>query len=243
MTLVLILTSVIAVSLVSFIGVVFLALNKKMLKSVVLLLLAFSSGSLLGGAFIHLLPESLSLFGESAFVYVLLGILLFFALEKFLYWRHCHEGECDVHAFVYLNLIGDGMHNFIDGMIIAASFIASIPLGISATLAIVLHEIPQEIGDFGILVYGGMERGRALMYNFFSAVTAVFGALFTYFIATSVNLTTYLLPFAAGGFIYIASTDLIPELHKKRDIKSSLMQLVLIVLGVVLMIALKNVFA
>jgi zinc and cadmium transporter len=173
------------------------------------------------------------------FFYVILGIVSFFAMEKFLYWRHCHEEECPIHMFVYLNLVGDGIHNFIDGMIIAATFMLSFSLGFATTLAVIFHEIPQEIGDFGILIYGGLSKRKALTYNFISAVTAILGAMITYFSAYLQGIETLLVPFAAGGFIYIAATDLMPELHKKRSGSESLIQLLFILLGIGLMAYLK----
>jgi zinc and cadmium transporter len=187
------------------------------------------------------MPESMSDTNAAImpFYYVILGIVSFFALEKFLYWRHCHEETCPVHMFAYLNLIGDGIHNFIDGMIIAATFIVSFELGFATTLAVVFHEIPQEIGDFGILIYGGLNKKKALAYNFASAVTAILGALITYFLTAIQNLQTLLVPFAAGGFIYIAATDLMPELHKKSQASTSLIQLITILLGIALMAYIK----
>jgi len=196
---------------------------------------------MLGGAFLHILPESLSL-GENLFVYVILGIVLFFLLEKFLYWRHCHDGICEVHPFTYLNLIGDGIHNFIDGIIIAASFMSSMELGVTTTAAVALHEIPQELGDFSVLIYGGMTSKKALFYNFLSALTAVAGALFVYFFFSFASFGKYVLPFAAGGFIYIASSDLIPELHKARKLSDSVAQFLLFLFGIALMGAFKIVF-
>lgn len=242
--LVAILLSVVIVSLIAFIGILFIGLKEKLFNRITVLLVGFASGTLLGGAFLHLLPEALSSGGDatSTFLYVISGILVFFILEKFFYWRHCHEKNCPTHAFVYLNLFGDGIHNFIDGMVIAATFMTSIELGLVTTLAVVFHEIPQEIGDFGILVYGGLERRRAMLYNFISAITAVLGALTTYFLAYLQSLGVILVPFAAGGFIYIAATDLIPELHKKAQTGESLIQLTLILLGIGLMAFLKYFF-
>lgn len=237
-----ILASVFFVSLLSFSGVVFLYFKQKVLNKILMVLVAFASGALLGSAFLDLLPESLAL-GETAFLYVLSGIVTFFVLEKFLYWRHCHIGKCEVHEFVQLNLIGDGVHNFIDGMIIATSFLSNMILGFTTTLAIAFHEIPQEIGDFGILVYGGLKRQKALFYNFVSALTAVAGALFAYFISTNIENISFLVPFAAGGFIYIASTDLIPELHKRNVLSDSLIQFVMFFGGILLMWALKTFLA
>ena len=134
--------------------------------------------------------------------------------------------------FAWLNLIGDGVHNFVDGMIIAAAYLASVPLGIAATFAVVLHEIPQELGDFGVLVFGGITRAKALFYNFLSALTAVLGAIVVYFFSPTLNLSGFLVPFAAGGFIYIASADLLPELHKERNINRAVSQLIFFLLGV-----------
>ena len=237
--LIVVLASVTLVSLVAFVGILFIGLKEAFLKRIVMALVGFASGSLIGGAFIHLLPESLEEAGQVAFHYVVAGIVFFFVMEKFLYWRHCHEGECPVHIFVYLNLIGDGIHNFIDGMIIAASYILSYDLGVATTLAVIFHEIPQEIGDFGILVYGGFSRSKALAYNFVSALTAVVGALITYHLAYIQGIEHFLVPFAAGGFIYIAATDLMPELHKRNQAKESIAQLLSVLAGIGLMSALK----
>ncbi|MEM3616992.1 MAG: ZIP family metal transporter [Candidatus Bathyarchaeia archaeon] len=246
-----ILASVTAVSFIAFIGIIFMGLKEEKLKRLTMVLVGFASGTLLGGAFLHLLPESLSPRDNSpgsapivVFWYVIVGIVSFFALEKFLYWRHCHEKECPTHTFVYLNLVGDGIHNFIDGMIIAAAFTfsPSCELGFATTLAVIFHEIPQELGDFGVLVYGGLSRKKALAFNFISAVTAVVGALTTYFLAHTQSIEALLIPFAAGGFIYIAATDLMPELHKKPHAGESIIQLIVILLGIGLMAFLKIAF-
>jgi zinc and cadmium transporter len=241
-----ILVSVITVSLIAFIGIIFIGLDERALKRVLMSLVGFSSGTLLGGAFLHLLPEAIE---EDAtrmttFYYVILGIVIFFALEKFFYWRHCHEEECPVHTFVYLNLIGDGIHNFIDGMIIAATYLIAFEsgnyaIGFATTLAVIFHEIPQEIGDFGVLIYGGLSKKKALTYNFVSALTAVVGAVATYYLAYMQSIETLLVPFAAGGFIYIAATDLMPELHKRVHAGESIVQLLTIVMGIGLMACLK----
>ena len=238
--LVLILASVTAVSLVSFIGVLFVGLKEAFIQRILMVLVGFSSGSLIGAAFIDLLPEALEETGEVMFYYVIVGIVFFFAMEKFLYWRHCHDGKCEVHMFAYLNLIGDGVHNFIDGITIAASFLVSSPLGFAITLAVVFHEIPQELGDFGVLIYSGFGKKKALTYNFICALTAVAGSLVTYYLASSIQGVAHaLVPFAAGGFIYIAATDLMPELHKRTQGKESLIQLLTIITGIGLMYALK----
>ncbi|MEM1563465.1 MAG: ZIP family metal transporter [Candidatus Bathyarchaeia archaeon] len=236
--------SVTAVSLIAFIGIIFIGLKENKLKRLTMILVGFASGTLIGGAFLHLLPESLTSGNDATtvFWYVIVGIVSFFALEKFLYWRHCHEKECPTHTFVYLNLVGDGIHNFIDGMVIAATFMRSLGLGFATTLAVIFHEVPQEIGDFGVLVYGGLSTKKALTYNFVSAVTAILGALATYFLAYLRSIEALLVPFAAGGFIYIAATDLMPELHKKPHAGESIVQLFVILLGIGLMAFLKIAF-
>jgi hypothetical protein len=152
------------------------------------------------------------------------GILFFFVMEKFLYWRHCMMKTASYTILRYLNLIGDGVHNFIDGMLIAAGFIVSASLGYTTTLAVVFHEIPQELGDYGVLLYGGFGTRKALGYNFLSATTAIVGAVVTYLLVEGSKvqmLAELLVPFAAGGFIYIAATDLMPELHKRAQAKVS----------------------
>ncbi|MBX5326182.1 MAG: ZIP family metal transporter [Candidatus Bathyarchaeia archaeon] len=238
-----ILVSTFLVSLVSFVGVFFLALNEKFFKKLMLILVSFASGTLLGGAFFHLIPESLSPVEENVLLVLVSGIVVFFLLEKFL-WRHCHERECPIHPFAYLNLVGDGIHNFIDGLIIAAGFLAppspNFSLGFITTLLVISHEIPQEIGDFGLLVFGGFTKKKALFYNFLSALVALLGALITYFFFPYIPNTAYLLAFAAGGFIYIATTDLIPELHKERGFVNSALQFVLLLAGLGLMFFLKE---
>ena len=245
--LIVILASVTVVSLISLIGILFIGLKEALLRRILMALVGFSCGSLIGGAFIHLLPESLEETGQAhqaIFYYVIVGIVLFFIMEKFLYWRHCHEEKCPVHTFAYVNLIGDGVHNFIDGMVIAASFIVSYSMGVATTLAVIFHEIPQEIGDFGVLIYGGFAKWKALAYNFVSALTAVAGSLVTYYLASYMQgVDAFLVPFAAGGFIYIAATDLMPELHKRSQAKESLIQLLALLTGIGLMSTLKVLLA
>lgn len=241
--LVLILISTFIVSLMSLIGIFFITVKENTFKKVLLLLVSFASGTLLGSAFLELIPESLdSGISESPFMAILVGIVAFFLLEKFL-WRHCHERECPVHTFAYLNLLGDGIHNLIDGVIIAASFMApptpNVSLGLTTTFAVISHEIPQEIGDFGILVYGGFSKTKALFYNFLSALIAVVAAVFTYFFFSYLPDMGYLLAFAAGGFIYIATSDLIPELHKETKTFISVVQFALLVVGILLMWSLR----
>ena len=233
-----IIVSVLLVSLVSFVGVFALYFRPKLLEKILFALVSFAAGALLGAAFLDLLPEALEAVGEMVFVYALVGVIVFYVIETFLYWYHCHYGhhhhrkKHKIQPFAWLNLIGDGVHNFVDGMIIAAAYLTSVPIGIAATFAVVLHEIPQEFGDFGILVYAGISRGKALFFNFLSALTSVLGALIVYFFSFTVNISDFLVPFAAGGFIYIASADLLPELHKERNIQRAFTQLLYFMLGI-----------
>ena len=237
------LISVLIVSLISFVGVLTFSIKTDKLKKVLLYMVSFSAGALFGDAFIHLLPEIIDEvgFGLEISIYVMFGIGFSFIVEIFVHWRHCHipTSKQHVHPFAIMNLVGDSVHNFIDGLIIGASYLVSIPVGIATTLAVVLHELPQEIGDFGVLLHGGFSKFKALFFNFITALTAVAGAIFALLISSYVeNITTFLIPFAAGTFIYIAGSDLIPELHKEVKVGKSLMQFIAIVLGVVVMLGL-----
>jgi zinc and cadmium transporter len=210
------------------------------LRNITLFLVSFAVGALLGDAFIHLLPESFEQLGTSSVtsLYVILGILLFFVLEKFLRWRHCHipTSKQHVHPLATMNLVGDGIHNLIDGMLVGASYMVSFPIGLTTTLAVFLHEIPQELGDFGVLVHGGLTVKRALIFNLLSALIAVLGAVVSIVAGSQVqDFSLSLLPVTAGGFLYIAGSDLIPELHHEVKASTSLWQLILIVLGVAIM--------
>ncbi|RLJ09152.1 MAG: ZIP family metal transporter [Candidatus Aenigmatarchaeota archaeon] len=241
------LTSVFFVSIISLIGIVTLSLRENTLARILICMVGFAAGSLLGGAFIHLLPETVEQigFGVEVSSPLLMGIVFFFILEKFIQWRHCHipTSKSHPHPFAYMNLVGDGVHNFIDGVVIAASYLASIPIGFATTIAVILHEIPQEIGDFGVLIYGGFSKKKALLLNFATALTAVAGAVAALIMGgVFEDMTLYLLPFTAGGFIYIASSDLIPELQKQTACsgfsRKSFLQLVFFVLGILLMYSL-----
>jgi zinc and cadmium transporter len=243
-TLMWIIGSTFLVSLISFIGIVSFAIKEKLLNKLLLALIALSAGALMGGAFIHLIPEATPELGiSSVCLYVLAGFVFFFVVEKLLHWRHCHDKKCKVHTFAYMNLIGDAVHNFIDGLVIAASFVTNVPLGIFTTVAIAAHEIPQEIGDFGVLVYGGFSRRRALLLNFLTALTALAGGVAGYFISSQIEyFAPVLLAIAAGGFLYISSSDLIPEMRKVADLKTSLVTMLSFLLGIGIMIGVKAVF-
>jgi len=240
-----ILISTILVSAISFVGVFTLFLKEKTLDRILLFLVAFSAGALLGGAFFHLLPEAIEKTGEAnvlkVFSSLLVGFCAFFILEHFINWHHCHKTHHSISAFSYLILISDGVHNLIDGLIIAVSFVFSVPLGIATTLAVAFHEIPQEIGDFGVLLYGGFKRLRALTFNFLSGLIAVAGGLIGFFLFEKIGeATIYLLPFAAGNFIYIASADLIPEIKQKCPIRKSLPHFFAFLLGIIFMFLIKD---
>ncbi len=235
--------SVLLVSFISFIGMILFYLKEEKLKKILLFLVSFSAGALLGDAFIHLLPEIVEKFNfrPNISLNLLLGILTFFVLEKFIFWRHCHlpTSKEHPHPIVFMNLIGDALHNFIDGAIIGGGYLASIHLGITTTIAIIFHEIPQEIGDMGVLLYGGFSKIKVLVFNFLSSLTALAGAILTIILAQEIgNFSLFLIPFTAGGFIYIAGSDLIPELHKETKVARSLIQLIGLILGIGIMLLL-----
>ena len=201
-------------AIIGCIGIITIWVSKKNLEGILYLLIAFAAGSLIGGAFLHLLPEALeNQSHESVFIYTITGFFLFVVFECYLHWHSCEK--CEIHPFTYTMLFGDALHNFIDGLVLTASFLVSIPLGIATVFAILTHELPQQLGVFGVLVKGGLSRGKAVLYSFLAQSTILLGALVGYFFAGSISgLTTIMIPFAAGGFIYIASSDLIPEMHK-----------------------------
>ncbi|MDD4895033.1 MAG: ZIP family metal transporter, partial [Candidatus Omnitrophica bacterium] len=176
MTLIYIIISTVIISLASLVGIFFITMKEERLDKIILGLITFATGVLLGGAIFHLLPEAFAS-NINAPLWILVGILLFFVLEKFLFWRHCHDTTCDIHPIRYLNLVGDSIHNFVDGTVIAAAFVANIKLGVTISIIALAHEIPQEIGDFGILVYDGFTKAKALFYNLFSATTCNLGGI------------------------------------------------------------------
>jgi len=243
-TLLWILGSTLLVSLLSLIGVFTFSFNQKIVKKMLLVLVGFSAGTLMGGAFLHLIPESMeNAEPTTVYIFLLAGFSMFFLIERFLHWRHCHDGKCDIHNFTYMSMIGDSIHNFIDGLIISISFMVSIPFGVVTTISISVHEIPQEIGDFGVLLHGGYNKSKALLFNFLTGMTAMLGALVGYFMYdASTKIIPYILPIAAGGFIYIAASDLVPELHKDPDIKKAAWSFGLFILGIYSIWAIKFMF-
>ncbi|PIR41459.1 MAG: ZIP family metal transporter [Candidatus Yanofskybacteria bacterium CG10_big_fil_rev_8_21_14_0_10_46_23] len=238
------LISVVAVSLISLIALVFLSISKSRLKRITFFLVSLAAGTLVGDAFIHLIPEATEVLGANQTALLVLGgIVFFFILEKILLWHHDHHTShehCD-HRIGQMNLIGDGLHNLIDGILIGASYLVSIPLGVATTIAVFLHEIPQEVGDFGVLIHSGYTRRQALFWNFISGLVAVAGLILTVLIGQEVTaFAEYVVPLAAGSFIYIGLTDLIPELNqgRKNGIKLATFQLIGLVLGMGIMQAL-----
>ena len=235
--------SVLVVSLVSLIGVFSLSLREEIIKKYISLFISLAVGALLGDAFIHLIPEVFKNSSNPSLVSLLIisGILVFFIIEKFLHWHH-HDDDTEInhiHPVGRLLLFTDGFHNLIDGIIIGVSFLVSVPIGIATTIAVVLHEIPQEIGDFAVLLHAGYTKSRALWLNFLSALCAILGVVLTIVLGeTGKVFTAWILPIAAGGFIYVAVADLIPELQKTKKMKHSIFQILAVVAGVSAMAAL-----
>jgi zinc and cadmium transporter len=228
--------------LLALAGVFTFFISKKQLNKTIMFLVALSVGALLGGAIFHLIPEAIrDLSTTTTFLIGFLGIIVFYSLEKFLHWHHCHKnGKCDEHPYTHLILYGDGIHNFIDGLIIASAFIINIPLGILTSVLIMAHELPQEIGNFGVLIYGGFSKAKALTYNFIVQLTAILGGILGYFFLEASKYAAYLLPFAAGGFLYIAIGDLIPEIFKEKNIKKIITNIIAIILGLALLYSAKR---
>lgn len=236
LTLLFIILANLIISAISLLGILVVILRKKDLATAEIFLVAFSAGALMAGAFLDILPEaSLELSGNVIFPLVLISFVGFFLIEKVFHFRHCHRGKCDVHVFGYLNLLGDSMHNFLDGIIIAGAFLVDFKLGFITSLAVVFHEIPQEIGDFGVLTYSGFSKRKALSLNLLVGLLAVLGGIVGYFLSIKIdNMAVYLLPIAAGSFIYIATSDLIPEIKKEIDLKKSGLLFLWFLLGIVL---------
>ncbi len=236
--------SLLLVSSVSLVGLFTLTWTKSRIHEFLYAFVALAAGTMMGTAFLHLLPEAAeNTDSRELFMGVLFSFVLFFIVEKFLHWRHCHEENCKTHTFGYMNLIGDGFHNFLDGIIIAVAYATSIEVGVAATVAVLIHEIPQEIGDFGVLLKAGFSVQRALFLNFVTALTAVAGGLVGYFLTEhSMNFVTLLTPFAAGSFLYIAATDLLPQLENERVVRKSVYSLLIFLLGIGITYLLQVVF-
>ena len=238
-----VITATLVVSSGSLIGILLLSQSRDLLTKIQLSLVSLSAGTMLGAAFLHLLPESVELLPDALpFQLVLLSFIAFFLLERVLHWRHCHSADhLHKHTLGIMNLLGDGVHNFLDGLLIAASFAAGEGLGVAAALAIILHEVPQEIGDYGVLLHSGFSRRRALVMNILVSLTAVLGGVVGYFATHSIEpLASYLIPVAAGGFLYIGASDLLPELKSESSPRKMLTTVLVFLLGVVLMLLVKD---
>lgn len=241
MTTLYIIGSVILVSIISIIAAIPLLLKKKTSDKVLLFLLSVSVGVLLSAVFMNLLPEA---YEEQTFYtsyYILAGFIIMFVLENLVHSHHqkkCETGHCG-HSHAYhlapINLIGDGLHNFIDGLVIAGAYAVNVGLGITTTLSVIFHEIPQEITDFGILLYSGLSKKKAVLYNFLSALTAILGAILGIFLTNVHNFVDLIVPFAAGNFLYIAASNLLPQLHHQCKLKDSIIHVSAIILGILIM--------
>jgi len=243
------LIGVVFVSLLSLLGAFSLAINEQTLKKILIYFVSFSTGALFGDVFIHILPEITKKAPFTLLIsfYFLFGILTSFIIEKAICWNHnhhqedCHEKEKTPHvqSFAYLILFADGFHNFIDGLVIGAGFLAGVPVGIATILAVILHEIPHEIGDFGVLIHGGFTRQKALFYNFLSGLTAIVGTIVSLLLNQYIQgAQIFLLSFAAANFIYIAGSNLIPELHKNTEKRKDVIQILTFIAGVCVMLPL-----
>lgn len=231
---------------ISAVGTLTLALNEETLKRLTLPLVALSAGSLLGGAFFHMIPGALYAHTEhhlDVFVWLAAGFATFFALEQFLHWHHCHREGADCRKPVtYMLLIGDGIHNLLGGLAVAGAFLIDIRLGISTFLAAAAHEIPQELGDYAVLIHGGWSRGKALLFNMLSGLTFLVGGLLAYAVASEFD-TSLIVAFAAGNFIYIGASDLVPEVNKHRDIRTNIIHFVSFGVGLLILLAIRIAFA
>ncbi|MGD8514190.1 MAG: ZIP family metal transporter [Granulosicoccaceae bacterium] len=204
-------------------------------KTLMPCLLSYATGTLLGAAFLGMIPNSLQQAAPLAISgTVLIGIIAFFFLEKIIIWRHCHDAECEMHGSPgALILIGDAFHNFVDGFVIAAAFLTSVPLGIAASLAVIAHEIPQEVGDFAILLESGYSKTRALALNTLSSLATLPGAVIAYFfLGATQKAVPFILAISAASFIYIAVADLVPDLHRQIGLKPALIQFFLLLAGI-----------
>jgi len=224
-------------------------LKEKVLNKILLLFVAFSAGALIGDSFLHLLPEAIGggKTGEEAlfriFLFFIAGFCLFFVLEQFIKWHHHHSTRHpEIMPFSYLILISDGVHNFIDGLVIAGSFLVSFEIGLATSLAVILHEIPQEIGDFAVLIYGGVKKGKALLLNFISAAIAILGGVVGFFLLKGEGVSSFILPFTAGCFVYIAASDLIPRVKEGGERREGAIHFLAFLTGILILALMKILF-
>ena len=239
-----ILASTVAVSLTAWVGVLTLYMSEALLDRLLLVMVALAAGALIGGAFLHLLPRAIAESGSEdttwLFLVLIVGFCTFYVLEQFISWHHQHSATHERKPVSYLVLVSDGIHNFIDGLVIGGAYLVGTPVGVTTTLAIALHEVPQEIGDYGVLVYGGFDRRRALVLNYLTQATVILGGVAGYWLSTATAGTpTWLLPFAAGNFVYIASSDLVPEIKATETVRRSVLHFGVFLLGILLMLTIK----
>jgi zinc and cadmium transporter len=229
----------VAMSVIALVGGVTLLMQESTQKRLLLPLVAFAAGSLIGGALFHMIPASLgAMKAATSFEWVAVGFLIFFALEQFLHWHHCHRELSDCKKpLTYLILIGDGVHNFLGGLSIAGVFLMDVRLGMAAWLAAAAHEVPQELGDFAVLVHGGWKKGNALLFNWLSGLTFLIGGLVAYGASRHVDVS-WLVPLAAGNFLYIGASDLVPEVNKPRSLAESVLHFCVFAAGLGLLLVL-----
>jgi len=226
---------------IALVGALTLPFKEATLRAILLPLVALSAGSLLGGAFFHMIPESVEKIGSQTTVYiwVVMGFSIFLLLEQLLHYHHCHRESTDCHKpLTYLVLIGDGIHNFIGGIAVAGTFLIDVRLGITTWLAAAAHEIPQEIGDFGVLVHGGLSTKKALLYNVLSASTFLLGGILAYMFSFT-SWVYYLIPFAAGNFLYIGASDLVPEVNKHHHLANNIIHFLSFVSGILILLSIR----
>ena len=228
---------------IALVGSLTLVLREVTLRKLLLPLVALAAGTLLGGALFHMIPASVDKLGNhlSIYVWILLGFAIFLGLEQFLHWHHCHRVPSEHRPLTYLILIADALHNFIGGLAVAGAFLIDIQVGISAWIAAAAHEVPQELGDFGILIHGGWKKSSALLYNLLSALTFLIGGIVAYSASLTTDVT-FLLPFAAGNFIYIAAADLIPEIKHEESGSLNVIHFFFFLTGMVLLLAIRLAF-
>ncbi len=239
-----ILISAVILAVISLVGGFAILLSKQKFSQLIIYLVSFAAGSLLSGAIVHLMPESFEQLGNNFLtsILILCGIVLFYILEQFVHWHHCHRAvESHIHPVSYLILVADSIHNLIDGLAVGTAFVIDGHLGIATLIAVIAHEIPQELGDFGILIHSGWTAKRALIFNLLSSATFFIGSILALFASQLLNVA-YLLPLAAGGFIYIAAVDLLPQIHKECETKARLSHFFSFILGIIILVVLKIFF-